>query len=69
MQSHRGRPSVNVLDLRPSDQAEVLTSEEESVTLRLTRGDEAEILIYEIVNLMDRLIHLVGRGCYVGEVE
>ncbi len=67
MESHRGKPSVQLLDSRPSDQAEVLTSDGENVTLRLTRGDEAEILLLEILALTERLITLVGEVYNVEE--
>jgi len=69
VESHRGKPSVKVLDLRPSDQAGVLTSGAEHVTLGLTRGDEAEILIQEILAHSDRLITLVGEVFHVSTGE
>jgi len=39
----------------------VLTEDEESATLRYTRGDEAEMLITEIIKITDRLISFLGK--------
>jgi len=64
-----GKPSVQVLDFRPSDKVVpgVLTSGAEGVTLRFVRGDEAEMLIQEIIAVSDRMISFLGQD--VGYVE
>ena len=60
MNASSGKPSVEELDLRPSDRVVPmdLRAELKSATLRVTRGDEAEILITEIIGLTDKLIYL-----------
>ena len=61
-QSHRGKPSVPVqLEADRQGGNVVLTREEESVSVGTPGGHEAEALIFEIIGLCDKLIHLVVR--------
>jgi len=58
-----GSQQVNQLDFEPAGQGgtKVLTLEEESVTLWVARGHEAEDVIRDIILLTERLVHLVGQ--------
>ena len=66
MQSHRGKPSVQVLDFAPRADGPggttALTEPPESVSVDTPGGHEAEDLVRDIIFLSERLIHHVVRS-------